>query len=228
MDENYRQGKAFRLHEDGSRLEVIGHNFRNNFELAIDSYGSVWQSDNDDDGNASVRINMVMEYGNYGYQDEVTGAAWRQSRYDLEENTSSRHWHQNSPGVVPNLLMTGAGSPSGHDRFRGRMLPPEFRGQMLHAEPGPERRPVLSGEGVRSWLFSGNGRPSAKPREHVVSAIGRGRRAGRVCHGGRLGDPGVGGHRQGNRVPGASLSVGPAWHAIRTPALDLTTIPGAH
>ena len=94
-----------------------------------------------------------MEYGNYGYQDEVTGAAWRQPRYDLEENISSRHWHQNSPGVVPNLLVTGAGSPAGMTVYEGRLLPPQFRGQMLHAEPGLERRPVLSGEGAGCRLF---------------------------------------------------------------------------
>ena len=39
----------------------------------VDQYGT----DNDDDGNRGVRINYVMEYGNYGYKDEFTGAGWR-------------------------------------------------------------------------------------------------------------------------------------------------------
>ena len=56
---------------------MLGHNFRNNYEVAVDSFGTLWQSDNDDDGNRGVRINYVMEYGNYGYSDEMTGAGWK-------------------------------------------------------------------------------------------------------------------------------------------------------
>ncbi|NCX99978.1 MAG: dehydrogenase, partial [Planctomycetia bacterium] len=56
----HRQGMVFRCKPDGSDLEVLGHNFRNNYEVAVDSFGSLWQSDNDDDGNKGVRINFVM------------------------------------------------------------------------------------------------------------------------------------------------------------------------
>ena len=66
----YRQGMVFRANRDGSAFEVLGHNFRNIYEVAVDAYGTLWQSDNDDDGNRGVRINYVMEFGNYGYQDE--------------------------------------------------------------------------------------------------------------------------------------------------------------
>ncbi len=73
--EPYRQGMAFRWDPDSSFVEVLGHNFRNNYELTVDPFGTVWQSDNDDDGNRGTRINFVMEYGNYGYTDEVTAGA---------------------------------------------------------------------------------------------------------------------------------------------------------
>ena len=72
----YREGMVFRCKPDGTDFEVLGHNFRNNYELALDSYGNCFQSDNDDDGNRGVRINYVMEFGNYGYTDEMTGANW--------------------------------------------------------------------------------------------------------------------------------------------------------
>jgi hypothetical protein len=55
---------------------VLGNNFRNNYEVTVDSFGTLWQSDNDDDGNQGVRINYVMEHGNFGYTDEKTGAGW--------------------------------------------------------------------------------------------------------------------------------------------------------
>jgi hypothetical protein len=71
----YRQGMVFRCNPDGGRFEVLAHNFRNNYEVAVDSFGTLWQSDNDDDGNRGVRINYVMEHGNFGYTDEMTGAS---------------------------------------------------------------------------------------------------------------------------------------------------------
>src|SRR5690606_21596482 len=53
--EHYIGGMIIRCNPDGSEFEVLGYNFRNNYEVAVDSYGNVWQSDNDDDGNASCR-----------------------------------------------------------------------------------------------------------------------------------------------------------------------------
>ena len=72
--EPYQQGMVFRCNLDGSRLETLGWNFRNNWMVVPDSFGTLWQSDNDDDGNYGVRINYVMEFGNYGYREEKTGA----------------------------------------------------------------------------------------------------------------------------------------------------------
>ena len=46
----YFGGMVFRCNLDGSDFEVLGHNFRNNYEVAVDSFGTLWQSDNDDDG----------------------------------------------------------------------------------------------------------------------------------------------------------------------------------
>jgi putative membrane-bound dehydrogenase-like protein len=66
----YRQGMVFRCNLDFTDMEVLGHNFRNNYEVAVDSLGTLWQSDNDDDGNRATRINYVMEFGNFGYVDD--------------------------------------------------------------------------------------------------------------------------------------------------------------
>ncbi|MFB3132343.1 MAG: PVC-type heme-binding CxxCH protein, partial [Rhodothermales bacterium] len=133
----YRQGMVFRANRDGSAFEVLGHNFRNSYEVAVDAYGTLWQSDNDDDGNRGVRINYVMEFGNYGYQDELTGAHWRARRTGMHPEIPQRHWHLNDPGVVPNLLQTGAGSPTGIAVYEGSLLPEIFRDQIIHADAGP-------------------------------------------------------------------------------------------
>ena len=131
----YQEGMVIRCEPDGSRVEVLGYNFRNNWEVTVDSFGSMWQSDNDN-GSSSCRVNFVMEYGNYGYRDERTGADYRSERTNMEAAMQRRMWHQNDPGVVPNLLITGAGAPTGILVYEGDLLPEPFRGQMIHAEPG--------------------------------------------------------------------------------------------
>ncbi|HTL59698.1 MAG TPA: PVC-type heme-binding CxxCH protein [Candidatus Limnocylindrales bacterium] len=139
----YRMGMAFRCNLDGSELETVAWNFRNNYELALDSFGTVWQSDNDDDGNRGVRINYVMEHGNYGYADEATGAGWpagwekAKSKGVSEDQKVFYEWHQYDPGVVPNLLHTGAGAPCGIIVYEGKLLPEPFRNQMIHCDAGP-------------------------------------------------------------------------------------------
>ncbi len=133
----FQQGMVFRCNMDGSQFEVLGHNFRNNYEVAVDSFGTLWQSDNDDDGNRGVRINYVMQQGNYGYRSELNGAGWRAKRANLEKEISLQHWHLNDPGVVPNLLQTGAGSPTGILHYEGTSLPLIFRNQVIHCDAGP-------------------------------------------------------------------------------------------
>ena len=89
----YRQGLVFRCNLDMSGVRRSA-NFRNNYEVTVDSFGTIWQSDNDDDGNKGVRINYVMEFGNYGYTDELTGRGWR-TQHQSGKGRTSRHWHQN-------------------------------------------------------------------------------------------------------------------------------------
>src|SRR5690606_32807165 len=66
----------------------------------------------------------------------LTGAGWRARRTNMEEEIPLRHWHLNDPGVVPNLLQTGSGSPTGMTINEGSLLPDVFHGRIIHAEPG--------------------------------------------------------------------------------------------
>jgi len=66
-----------------------------------------------------VRINYVMEIWQLRLLREMTGAGWQTKRKQLEAEIPRRHWHQNDPGVVPNLLLTGAGSPTGIAIYEG-------------------------------------------------------------------------------------------------------------
>ncbi|HEV8070764.1 MAG TPA: PVC-type heme-binding CxxCH protein [Planctomycetaceae bacterium] len=221
-------GMAFRCEPDGSHFEVLAHNFRNNYELAVDSFGGLWQSDNDDDGNRAVRINYLLEYGNYGYRDEPTGAGWQTRRTNLEATIPERHWHQNDPGVVPNLLVTGAGSPTGIVLYEGTLLPKQFQGQVIHADAGPSvvrsYGIVPDGAGYRSTrtvnLLSGARDHWFRPSDVCVAPDGS-LMVADWC------DPGVGGHRMGDVKRGRIYRLAPPKSPYRIPKHDFDSIPGA-
>jgi putative membrane-bound dehydrogenase-like protein len=223
----YRQGMVFRCDPDGGRFEVLAHNFRNNYEVAVDSFGTLWQSDNDDDGNRGVRINYVMEHGNFGYTDEMTGASWNTPYLGQPDDIPTRHWHQSDPGVVPNLLQTGEGAPSGILVYEGDLLPEVFRNQMIHADPGVNI--------VRSYPATTDG---AGYKARIVNLLGSTRnqwfRPCDVCVApdGSLFvadwyDPGVGGHAQGDTERGRIFRIAPKGSKYTVPKFDFTTIDGA-
>ena len=223
----YRQGMVFRVNPDGTEFEVLAHNFRNNYEAAVDSYGTLWQSDNDDDGNEGVRINYVMEFGNYGYTDEMTGAGWRSRRTNMETEIPKQHWHLNDPGAIPNLLQTGAGSPTGMVIYEGDLLPEVYRNQMIHTDAGPntvrsypvkkdgagykaEIVPLV--EGVRDQWF--------RPSDLSVAPDGS-------IYVADWYDPGVGGHQMADMNRGRIYRIAPPATPYKTPKLDLRSPEGA-
>jgi putative membrane-bound dehydrogenase-like protein len=224
----YQEGMVFRCNLDGSHFETLGWNFRNNWEVAIDSYGTLWQSDNDDDGNKGVRINFVMEFGNYGYKDEFTGAGWTQNRTDIEKDIPSRHWHLNDPGVVPNLLHTGQGSPTGICVYEGSLLPKMVHGQIIHCDAGPS---VCRMYAVRP---SGAGYEVTETVNVLHGARDNWFRPADVCVApdgslfvGDWYDPGVGGHNQQEVNKGRIFRIAPPGVKYDVSQLDFTTPQGA-
>src|SRR5690606_24299887 len=71
----YTGGLAFRVNPDGTGLEVLGHNFRYSYEVFVDSYGNMWQNDNDDQV-ATCRTSWLMEGGNAGFFSETGERSW--------------------------------------------------------------------------------------------------------------------------------------------------------
>ncbi len=204
----YQQGMVYRCDLDGSHVEALAWNFRNNWEVAVDSFGTMWQSDNDDDGNKGVRINYVMEFGNYGYSDEMTGAGWQTPRIGWEQEIPLRHWHQNDPGVIPNLLQTGAGSPTGMMVYEGTLLPSIFHGQPIHCDAGPNV--------VRGYITQPDGAGYKAEIVNILDGSAKDRwfRPSDVCVApdGSLMvadwyDPGVGGHGMGDLTRGRLFRV---------------------
>jgi putative membrane-bound dehydrogenase-like protein len=232
----YRQGMVFRCDLDGRNVEVLAHNFRNNYEVAVDSFGTLWQSDNDDDGNKGVRVNYVMQYGNFGYTDELKGASWGAGWKRAQENGATEaekveyEWHQYDPGVVPNLLNTGQGSPTGITIYEGNMLPEVFRNQMIHCDAGPRvvrAYPVKpDGAGYSAMMTNVLTSPDAWYRPSDVCVAPDGSVFVADWH-----DAGVGGHNMADRLldfmTGRVYRVAPRKSAkYKVPKLNLKSVSG--
>ena len=111
---------TLRVNRDGTQFEIICDRQRNNYETSLNSFGNIFTSDNDDDGNRGCRVIWAMDGGHYGYRTPG----------------SPRHWGEEVPGNVPKLVGTGNGSPCGIMVYEGELLPPEYRGAVLEVDAG--------------------------------------------------------------------------------------------
>jgi putative membrane-bound dehydrogenase-like protein len=206
-----RAGTIWRCDLDGRNLELVAHNFRNEYEPCVDSFGNVFVSDNDDDGNQQTRICFVMRGGNYGYHP----------RGPLET-----HWHEEQPGVVPKILRTYFGSPAGMCVYEGTLLPKKYWGQLLHCDAGPRH--------VRCYHLTPEGAGYSVDREDMVTSTDNWFRPVDICVApdgsvfvADWYDPGVGGHGMGDTTRGRIFRITPAGHkGYKIPPVDLKTREG--
>jgi putative membrane-bound dehydrogenase-like protein len=204
-------GTVWRCDMDGKNLELIAHNFRNNYEAAVDSFGEIWCSDNDDDGNQQTRICFVMPGGNYGYFPRGAGQT---------------HWHEEQPGIVQKTLRTGFGSPTGMQIYEGQLLPKQYHDTILHTDAGPRelraftRKPKGAGYELDKTLMLTSTDSWFRPSDVCVAPDGSVFVADWY-------DPGVGGHGMGDHTRGRIYRVTPAGHkGYAVPKLNLSSPEG--
>lgn len=201
---------------DGTDFRVLAHNARNPYEIALDSFGSIWQTDNDDDGNQWTRLLYVMEGANFGYWGPG-GRRWR-----VDKGT---HFHEERPGTVPYVARTGPGSPTGLVHYEGELLPPRYRNQLLHAEPGKRLiqtffvRPHGAGFAMEAENTVASTDPIFRPSDLAVAPDG-------AVFIADWQDPVVGGHNMLDIERGRIFRLAPAGHRSSIPALELETEPG--
>ena len=215
----YYEGVALRMNGDGTGLEVIGQNFRNPYEIAVDSFGNVFQTDNDDDGNAWTRLLYNMEGGNYGFRGPMN-RSWLEDR--------GTHWHLELPGVAPVVERLGPGSPCGLLVYEGTLLPAAYRGQLLHADAGKRLVAMypltVSGAGFTGGfqeVVNDGDDTWSRPTDVATAPDG-------AVFISDWYDPGVGGHQMGDPDGGRGriYRLAPVGNKPAVPKLDLTTPAG--
>ncbi|MBP3954292.1 c-type cytochrome [Gemmata sp. G18] len=203
-----QKGTVWRCDADGTNLELIAHNFRNNYECCVNSFGEVWLSDNDDDGNQQTRICFVMPGGNYGYGPRGPGQS---------------HWHEEQPGIVHKTLRVGQGSPTGITFYEGALFPKKYQGALLHCDCAPaEVRwffPKAKGAGyeLTKELLLSSSDPWFRPSDVCVAPDGSIFVADWY-------DRGVGGHGMGDPTDGRIYRITPKGHTgYKVPEVKLDT-----
>lgn len=127
-------GLALEIGSDATELKVLAHNFRNSYEIAMDSFGNMWQNDNDDQVIA-CRSSWLMEGSDAGYFSKDGTRSWQGDRRPGQDIFSA-HWHSEDPGVLQVGDKTGAGSPTGVMVYEGDAFGQKYQGMFLSCEAG--------------------------------------------------------------------------------------------
>ncbi len=233
-------GMALRIEPDGTRLSVLAHNFRNAYELAVDSFGDLWQNDNDDQV-MSCRMTWLMEGANAGYFSADGTRFWQADRRPGQD-TFTAHWHQDDPGVLPAGDDTGAGAPAGVVRYESDLLGPRYRGMLLSADAGRNVvfgfHPKPRGAGFALERFDLVSSLAAPNTNYIWNQVDQDRRKWFRPSDVAVGpdgaiyvadwfDPIVGGHQMNDRQGhGRIYRIAPKGRKLTTPAIDLRTTEG--
>ena len=129
---------ALRMNPDGTGLRPIGHNMRNSYEETVNSFGDVYQNDNDDP--PACRTTWLMEYGNLGFASDDGARKWQTERRPGQAAPIAE-WRQEDPGTIPAGDVYGNGSPTGICFYENGALGEDYRGLLL------------SGEAARNVIF---------------------------------------------------------------------------
>lgn len=147
---SYNSGAAFRINPDGTGTEVIGSGFRNSYEQITNSFGFVFQNDNDDP--PACRVTHMIEHGNAGFFSRDGKRTWHADRRPGQD-VPTAEWRQEDPGTMPSGDVYGGGSPTGIAFYENGAMGETFVGTLLSCEPGRNvvfsYQPEIDGAGFK-------------------------------------------------------------------------------
>ena len=186
-------GFVARMNPDGTKCEILGHNFRNSYEQTVTSFGDVFRM------TMTIRrpaaSPTVIEGGNAGFASADGQRSWRADKRPGQD-VPTAEWRQEDPGTMPSGDVYGGGSPTGVAFYENGALGREHEGMLLTCEAGRNVvfgfKPRLDGAGftlerfrfshleqgkeICRLRFSGRQQERQRRVENEVSSVGRLRR----------------------------------------------------
>lgn len=247
----YVGGFTVRMNPDATNAEIIGHNYRNSYEQAVNTIGDLYQNDNDDP--PACRVTHILERGNAGFASRDGKRSWKADQRPGQD-TPTAEWRQDDPDTMPAGDVYGGGSPTGIVFYENGAMGDKFPGTLLSCEPGKNvifsYRPEIQGAGrtldrhdflttnpskefAGSDFVGGNikdlDKKKAEDIRHLLfrpSDIAVGPDG--VLYITDWTDPRVGGHgTQDDGAGGIVYRLAPKGFKSEVPKLDLNTIEGA-
>ena len=237
-------GVQLEINPDGTGLRPVAHGFRNSYETYVDSYGDMWQNDNDDQV-VTCRVSWLMEGGNAGYFS-ADGSRFWQADQRPGQDMFTAHWHQEDPGVMPAGDNSGAGSPTGVVLNEGDGLGSAYRGILFSADAGRNLvfgyKPQLKGSGFdlkgkrtnfitslpkddEAYVWNDKGHQSDKRKWFRPSDVMMGTDGAMYIA--DWYDPVVGGHQMKDSMGyGRIYRITPKGKNLRSPLIDFNTEDG--
>ena len=235
-------GFSVRMNSDGSDLRIVGHNYRNSYEQSINSFGDMYQSDNDDP--PACRVSLIMEGGNAGFASLDGKRSWGADKRP-GQSTPVAEWRQEDPDTMPAGDVYGGGSPTGVAFYENGAMGEKWNGLLLACEAGKnvvfgylpkpdgagmklERFDFLTSNKEKEWAGSDflGGKPTGilktkfRPSDVCVGPDG-------AIYVADWFDPGVGGHAtRDNGATGTIYRIAPKGFKSVVPKIDLSTVAG--
>ncbi|MDF1739651.1 MAG: dehydrogenase [Verrucomicrobiales bacterium] len=217
----YSAGFAGRIAPDGSGLQIIGDGFRNSYELCVNSFGDIFQNDNDDP--PACRNTWLMEGGSLGFFSKDGTRLWQTDRRP-GQSMQRAHWRQDDPGIIPAGDIHGPGSPTGVTFYENGALPEKYEGMFLSCEARARviqsYHPQLSDTGAavelgeRSNFLTCEENIMFRPSDVMIGADG-------ALYVSDWYDAGVGGHKAEDKAfAGAIYRIAPKGFTPNIPALS--------
>ena len=235
-------GFSVRMNSDGSDLRIVGHNYRNSYEQSINSFGDMYQSDNDDP--PACRVSLIMEGGNAGFASLDGKRSWGADKRP-GQSTPVAEWRQEDPDTMPAGDVYGGGSPTGVAFYENGAMGEKWNGLLLACEAGKnvvfgylpkpdgagmklERFDFLTSNKEKEWAGSDflGGKPTGilktkfRPSDVCVGPDG-------AIYVADWFDPGVGGHgTRDNGSSGTIYRIAPKGFKSVVPKIDLSSVAG--
>jgi putative membrane-bound dehydrogenase-like protein len=142
------------MNDDGTDVQILSHNARNNFDMTCNSLGDKYLCDNDDP--PACRTGYIVEGGSFGFCSADGTRTWPADKRHGQP-TAIAEWRQEDPGVIPAGDVYGGGAPAGVGFYEGNAFGSEWQGMLMVCETARNvvfgYKPVRVGAGMKLERF---------------------------------------------------------------------------